>query len=86
MLAQAASVRTISPRHTVKQGVRQVKSKAAKSRVNAFFIFPDGRVKAEHELTTEERQHVCQKVLDAITPLLYEAVMEDIQREQEAGA
>jgi hypothetical protein len=66
--------------------VRPVKKEPAKSRVNAFFVFPDGKVKPEHELTAEERQYVCQRVLDAITPLLYDAVIRDIQREQEAGA
>lgn len=81
LMPQPASVWTIPPRHSVKQGVRPVKKEPAKSRVNAFFVFPDGKVKPEHELTAEERQYVCQRVLDAITPLLYDAVLEDIEQE-----
>ena len=79
MMPQTACFRTNTPRHKVKQGVGQVK-------VIQNFIMPDGTIKSEHELTEGERQGFCQKVLDAFTPLLYDLVMEDIRREQEAEA
>ena len=79
MIPQPASVRTISPRHTVKQGVKPVAGQAVK--VTERFKFPDGTYKTEDELTSAERQKFCQKVLDAITPLLYDAVLEDIEQE-----
>lgn len=85
-MAQTASIRTNTALHTVKQGVKPVKKTVTTRKISAYFIFPDGTEKAESELTTEERQKFCQKALDVITPILYNAVMEDIRREQEAGA
>ncbi len=50
------------------------------------FIMPDGTVKDEKDLTPEEYKAFCQKVVDVMTPLLYEAVMRDLQKERERKA
>lgn len=77
------SDRTNRPRHTVNQGVCPVDK--PKMRVRRKFIMPNGQVKEEHELTPEEHMMFCQKVLDAFTPLFYERVMRDVQREKESA-
>lgn len=82
MLAQPLSVRTNRPQHRVKQGVGKVPKLKI---VEREFLMPDGSIKAEQELTPEERRKFAQKVLDAFTPLLYESVMRDLQREREAA-
>lgn len=81
-MPQPASCRTIPGSHRVKQGVKAL----PKTKVTRRFILPDGQVRAEVELTAEEYAAFCQKVCDLFTPLLYEAVLEDIRREQQAGA
>ena len=53
--------------------------------VEQMFIMPDGSVKREAELTNEEKTNFAQRMLDALTPMLYESVMRDIRREREAG-
>lgn len=81
MVPQPLGVRTNQLRHRVKQGVKLVPKL---KKVERQFIMPNGEIKAENELTPEEKAKFAQKVLDAITPLLYDAVMRDVQREKEA--
>lgn len=53
-------------------------------KVEREFLMPDGTVKAEHELTPEEKKNFAQKVMDVLlVPLAYEAVMNDLKREKD---
>lgn len=52
-----------------------------KLKVKRMFIMPSGDVKAEHELTSEEIRKFHQKVVDALAPLAYEAVISELKNE-----
>ncbi len=49
------------------------------------FIMPDGAVKDEKELTPAEKSAIAQRILDEFTPLIYESLVQDLQREREGG-
>lgn len=78
MEAIPLGTRTNRIRHKVKQGVRPVN-------VIQEFIMPDGTIKAEDDLTPEERMTFAQKVLDAFTPILYDSVMRDLELERKTA-
>ncbi|MCL5781506.1 MAG: hypothetical protein M1119_11585 [Firmicutes bacterium] len=44
--------------------------------VRRFFVMPDGSVKKQEELTTEEYERFQEKVRSLLTPLAYEYVMQ----------
>lgn len=53
--------------------------------VECEFLMPDGTIKAEAELTKEERQKFAQKIMDVLlVPLAYEAVLRDLEEERKA--
>jgi hypothetical protein len=80
MLPQPASNRTTQARHSLKQGVVRVPV------VKQIVIMSDGREVPYEELSQTEKNRLAQKFMDElITPLAYELVMKDMEREQKAA-
>lgn len=54
------------------------------ARVERKFVMPDGVVKDEKDLNTVQKKAFAQRVMDElITPLAYELIIQDLQRERE---
>jgi hypothetical protein len=80
MIPQPASDGTTSARHSLKQGVVRVPV------VKQIVIMSDGREVPYEELSQTEKNRLAQKFMDElITPLAYELVMKDMEREQKAA-
>lgn len=77
-MPQLASNRTTRCQNSLKQEVARV------PKVKRFFVMPDGQVKEEKDMAPEDMRRIAQRIVDELTPLLYEAVMKDLQKEQEA--
>lgn len=52
-------------------------------KITRYFVFPDGQIKKENELTQEIKTGVAQKIQDTLlVPFAYEDVMQEYQKEK----